>query len=73
MELYEVDSQEYAGNHCVFSSGLTNHPIDTIYLQWRKDGDEEGYTLFLRPDEATRIAALLSNAVWSQLVKELKA
>jgi hypothetical protein len=71
METVEVERQIYTGNNCTFSSGLVFDPdeIETIYLRVQKDGDEP-YTLYLRTDEAARIAALLSNAIWSMEVQK---
>lgn len=64
----EVDRQEYTGNNCIFSAGhVDGHEVDTIYLRMVKDG-EEPTTLLLRVDEAARIAALLTNTIWSQTV-----
>ena len=72
MELVEVDSQEYRGNNCVFSSGLVfGQDPDVIYLRWQKDSDGP-HTLLLRPDEAMRIAALLANACWSWEVRKIE-
>lgn len=70
LQFSEVDSQEYAGNGCIFSAGrVFGHPADSIYVSWVKDGAQE-YTLLLRPDEAARLSALLSNALWSYLMEE---
>lgn len=72
MEISEVDSQTYTGNNCIFSSGLVFDPdgIETIYLRVQKDGDQP-HTLYLRTDEAARIAALLSNAIWSLEMRKI--
>ena len=73
VEIAEVDSQEYSGNNCVFSSGLVyGQEPDTIYFRWTKDGDGP-HTLLLRPDKAMRIAALLANASWSQIMNDILA
>ena len=71
VELEEVDQQVYDGNGCVFSSGLAfGAEPDVIYFRWGRPGDGP-HTLLLRPDEAARIAALLSNAVYSWEMKAL--
>tara|TARA_R110000868_G_scaffold386549_1_gene654845 strand:- start:848 stop:1102 length:255 start_codon:yes stop_codon:yes gene_type:complete len=71
VELVEVDRQEYAGNNCLFSTGLVfGHEYETIYLRLEKDGDGP-HTILMRTDEAARISAMLSNAVWSSLMKEI--
>jgi hypothetical protein len=61
-----VDAQPYTD--CCFSAGLVfEHPHDTIYLKFERDG-EEPTLILLRNDEAVRIAGLLSNAVWAELL-----
>lgn len=72
METIEVDSQTYTKNNCIFSSGLVIDPdeIETIYLRVQRDGDAP-HILYLRTDEAARIAALLANAIWSLEVKRI--
>ena len=62
----EVDQQPY--RDCVFSAGILHgHPVDTIYLRLVR-ADAEPTTIILRRDEAVRIAGLLCNAVWSEML-----
>lgn len=64
----EVDTQPYTDAR--LSSGrVTGCDPDTIYLRFERAG-EEPTTIHLRPDEAVRIAALLSNAVWSEMLTD---
>ena len=69
MEFHEIDKQPYAD--ASFSAGLVySHPVDTIYLKMERTGEKE-LLILLRDDEATRIAALLANAVWSLLLLKM--
>jgi len=68
----EVFRQLYAGNNCHFAAGhVYGHEVDTIYLEWTKDGDDV-HRLLLRPDEASIIIHALSGALWSAQVMELQ-
>ena len=61
LEYEEMCSQPY--EDCCVSAGLvTGHPVDTIYLRWQRDGDEER-TLLLRHDEAAAIAWCTTGAL----------
>lgn len=67
MKKTRIDRQPYAD--CTLSAGLIDgHPTDSIYLQFKRSNKKPA-TILLRRDEAVRIAAMLANAVWSDLLR----
>jgi hypothetical protein len=60
----EYIRQEYAHNDCVFSAGMTTHPVDTLYLRIEKPGVYPTM-LLLRPDELAAIAWCASGVLFS--------
>ncbi len=65
MTFTEVIRQEYAD--CAFSAGVVEgHPVDTMYIQLKRDGVVT--QILLRPDEMAAIAWLASGVLWSHLV-----
>jgi hypothetical protein len=68
--LHEACAQPY--QNCVFSAGLASgHPVDTMYLQLKRDGEPEPLTLLLRPDEAMAIYWALSGALWTHEMRRM--
>ena len=69
-EYEELCKQEYT--NCKFSAGFVyGHPIDTLYLKIERDDNVDALIL-LRPDEATAIAWVLTGALWSNSMRDLK-
>jgi hypothetical protein len=60
----EYIRQEYEHNNCVFSAGMTTHPVDSMYLRIEKPGVEPTM-LLLRPDELAAIAWCASGVLFS--------
>lgn len=61
---WQAVSQPY--QDCVFSAGLVQGiEPDTLYFMVKRDGQNEPYMLFLRPDEMQAIVWVCSGAMWS--------
>jgi hypothetical protein len=66
----EVIRQDY--QDCHFAAGFVqNHPIDTIYLELKRQ-NEEPTVILLRPDELASIAWVASGALWSHLLSTMQ-
>jgi hypothetical protein len=68
---FESCAQEYT--NCKFSAGLTDDPIDKIYLRLERPENSEDLTLLFRPDEAAAVAWMLSGALFSHEIHALIA
>ena len=66
LEFTEVIRQEYS--NCQFSAGtVAGHPVDTVYLQAKKEGIITTQ-LLLRPDELAAIGWVAAGTLWSILM-----
>lgn len=68
MTYVEVLSQPY--DNCIISAGITDHPIDTIYLKFSRP-PEDDILIVLRPDEALALAWLMSGVCWSIEIQKI--
>lgn len=69
VQFEEVIRQAYS--NMVISAGVADgHPIDTMYFQIKREGDEPIF-LLMRPDEIAALAWCLTGALWSEAIVRL--